>query len=119
MVTPGTDRGVRRGQVYWVDFGPAKSSVQAGRRPVLVVQNDVGNRYSPNTIVVAMTTRIARKDYPTEVRLPDELFGKPSVVRCGQMLTVAQDRLIGAAIASLDPATMSRVDTALQLSLGL
>ncbi len=119
MVTPPSDRGVRRGQVYWTDFTPGRGSEQTGRRPGLVVQNDVGNRFSPTTIVLSMTTRVSARDYPTQVRLPDELFGKPSTVRCSQVLTVDQSRLIGPPIASLDSATMARVDEALRLSLGL
>jgi mRNA interferase MazF len=120
MVNAGpTDRGVRRGQVYWVDFDPARGSEQSGRRPALVVQNDVGNRFSPTTIVAALTTRVGEKEYPTEVRLADEIFGKPSTVLAGQLLTVAQDRLLESPIARLDDATMEHVDAALRLSLGL
>ena len=119
MVTAPCDRGVRRGQVYWVDFSPARGSEQAGRRPGLVVQNDIGNRHSPTTIVAAMTTKVAPKEYPTEVRLPDDLFGKPSAVLCGQVLTLSQDRLVGAPVASLDATVMARVDEALRLSLGV
>jgi mRNA interferase MazF len=113
------DRGVRRGHVYWVDFDPARGSEQTGRRPALVIQNDVGNRHSPTTIVAAMTTRIAEKQYPIEVRLPDDLFGKPSTVLCGQVLTVSQVRLVGPPVARLDAAIMTEVDSALRLSLGL
>ncbi|MBE0418085.1 MAG: type II toxin-antitoxin system PemK/MazF family toxin [Coriobacteriia bacterium] len=110
---------VRRGEVYWVDFSLSRGSEQAGRRPVLVVQNDVGNRFSPTSIVAAMTTRVADKEYPTEVRLPDELFGRPSVVLCGQLLTVAQDRLSARPVARLDDALLTRVDRALARSLGI
>jgi mRNA interferase MazF len=107
------------GQVFWVDFIPARGSEQAGRRPALIVQNDVGNRYSPNTIVAAMTTRVAEKDYPTEVRLPEALFGKPSSVLCAQLLTISQQRLVGLPVARLDAPTMANVDAALKLALGL
>jgi len=113
------DRGVRRGQIFWVDFDPSRGSEQAGLRPALVVQNDVGNRYSPNTVVAAMTTKLGDKAYPTEVRLSDELFGKPGVVLCSQILTVGQERLGSSAVAQLDEATMARVDAALRLSLAL
>ena len=110
---------VRRGEVYWIDFSPARGSEQGGHRPALVVQNDVGNRFSPTTIVAAMTSRVADEEYPTEVRLPDELFGKPSVVLCGQLLTIAQDRLSARPAARLDDALMVRVDRALARSLGI
>ncbi len=119
MVTPPNDRGVRRGQVYWTDFGSGQGSEQSGRRPAVVVQNDVGNRFSPTTIVAPMTTRVGAKEYPTEVRLPDELFGKPSTVRTAQVRAISQSRLIGPPVASLDSATMARVDEALRLSLGV
>jgi mRNA interferase MazF len=110
---------VRRGEVYWVDFSPARGSEQGGRRPALVVQNDVGNRFSPTTIVAAMTSSVADTEYPTEVRLPDELFGKPSVVLCAQLLTVAQDRLSAQPATRLDDSLMVRVDRAMKRSLGL
>ncbi len=110
---------VRRGEIYWVDFSPSRGSEQAGRRPALVVQNDVGNRFSPTTIVAAMTSRVAEKDYPTEVRLADELFGRPSTVLCGQLLAVATERLSAAPVVRLDDAYMARVDRALKRSLGL
>jgi mRNA interferase MazF len=110
---------VRRGEVYWVDFSPARGSEQKGHRPALVVQNDVGNRFSPTTIVAAMTSRVADREYPTEVRLPDEMFGKPSAVLCAQLLTVAQDRLSARPVARLDDALMIRVDRALARSLGI
>lgn len=115
---PG-ERGVRRGQVLWVDFDSSRGAEQAGRRPALVIQNDVGNRYSPNTIVAAMTTRVGQKEYPTEVRLADHVFGKPSTVLCTQLLTISQERLVGPPVIQLDATTMARVAAALRLSLGL
>ena len=120
MVTPvPEDLGIRRGHVFWIDFSPSRGSEQAGRRPALVVQNDVGNRYSPTTVVAAMTTRIGDREYPTEVRLTDDTFGKPSVVLCSQLLTISQDRLVGSPVVRLDAQTMARVDEALRLSLAL
>jgi len=120
MVAPTPeDRGVRRGQVFWADFSPSRGSEQSGRRPALVIQNDVGNRYSPNTVVAAMTTKVGDREYPTEVRLADDTFGKPSVVLCSQLLTISQDRLVGTPVAMLDSRTMARIDVALRLSLAL
>jgi mRNA interferase MazF len=110
---------VRRGEVYWIDFSSARGSEQGGHRPALVIQNDVGNRFSPTTIVAAMTSRVADREYPTEVRLPDEVFGKPSVVLCGQLLTIAQERLSARPVTRLDEALMARVDRALARSLGI
>lgn len=102
-----------------MDFSPSRGSEQSGRRPALIVQNDVGNRFSPTTVVAAMTTQVSAKEYPTEVRLADEVFGHPGVVLCQQLLTVATDRAIGTPVVRLDPETMARVDAALKLSLGL
>jgi len=113
------DRDIRRGQVFWVDFCVPRGSEQAGRRPALVVQNDVGNRYSPNTIVAAMTTRVGNKEYPTEVQLADDVFARPSTVLCAQLLTISRERLESPPVAQLDDVTMARVDAALKLSLGL
>jgi mRNA interferase MazF len=111
--------GARRGDVFWVDFTPSRGGEQEGQRPALVIQNDVGNRYSPNTIVAAMTTKVGERTYPTEVRLSDAVFGKPSTVLCAQLLTISQERLVGPPVARLDATTMALVDAALGLSLGL
>jgi mRNA interferase MazF len=118
VILAANDRGVRRGQVFWVDFSQSRGSEQTGRRPALVIQNDVGNRFSPDTVVAAMTTSIGDSSYPTEVRLSDDMFGKPSVVMCSQLLTITQERLMGPPVARLDMTTMARVDAALRLSLG-
>jgi mRNA interferase MazF len=115
----GGPGAVRRGEIFWVDFSAARGSEQAGKRPALVIQNDVGNRFSPTTIVAAMTTKVSEREYPTEVRLADSVFGRPSVVLCQQVRTIATERVLGAPVTRLDAATMARVDSALKLSLGL
>ena len=83
---------VRRGEIYWVEFNPVKGSEQAGLRPALVVQNDVGNRYSPTTIVVAITRTIPPRPYPFTVVIEPEESGlsERSAVNCSQMVTVQQ-----------------------------
>jgi mRNA interferase MazF len=108
----------RRGQIYWVDFTPARGSEQAGIRPALVVQNDIGNRASSTTIVAAVTSRLPSADYPFLVRLPDGLLPKRSVVKCDQLMTVTKQRL-GDLLATLPPDLMARVDDALLVSLGV
>lgn len=108
----------RRGQVCWVDFSPGRGSEQAGTRPALVVQNDIGNRASATTIVAAITSRLPTADYPFLVRLPDGLLPKPSVVKCDQLMTVAKRRL-GKRLATVPPDVMARVDEALLVSLGV
>lgn len=108
----------RRGEVYWVDFTPARGSERAGVRPALVVQNDIGNRASSTTIVAALTSRLPSAEYPFLVRLPDGLLPKPSVVKCDQLMTVTKGRL-GGLLATVPPEVMARVDDALLVSLGV
>ena len=83
---------VRRGEVYWVEFNPVKGSEQGGIRPALVVQNDTGNRFSPTTVVVAITRTIPPQPYPFVVVVEPEESGLParSAVNCAQMATIQQ-----------------------------
>jgi mRNA interferase MazF len=80
---------VKRGEVFWVDFDPARGSEQAGLRPAVVVQNNVGNKYSPTTIVIVVTTT-ARKQYPFLVPLEAGEGGlkKDSAANAAQVLTI-------------------------------
>ncbi|MBM2812433.1 MAG: PemK-like protein [Chloroflexi bacterium] len=118
---------IQRGDVFWVDWNPARGSEQAGVRPALVVQNDVGNRASATTIVAAITSRLERV-YPFMVRLAADESGLPrdSVVNLSQVVTIAQDRLLPPrGEATLRPLghvsypKMTEVDTALRVSLGI
>ena len=83
---------VKRGEVYWVEFDPVRGSEQGGLRPALVVQNDVGNRYSPTTVVVAITRTSPPRPYPFAVMAESEESCLPerSVVNCAQMATSQQ-----------------------------
>ncbi len=123
---------VRRGEIYWVDFDPVKGSEQSGLRPALVVQNDLGNRHSPTTVVAAVTRRMPPRPYPFVVVLTPEDTGlpEPSVVNCSQLATIQQSgthsRLRPAQgestvkpVASLNGTAMSRVDAALRYNLAL
>jgi mRNA interferase MazF len=110
---------VRRGGIYDIDFDPARGSEEGKTRPALVVQNDVGNRHSPTTIVVAITSQIPSKRYPFHVALPASLLGMPGTILCEQMLTVDKRRVLSAARADIDTETQQRVDEALRHSLGL
>jgi mRNA interferase MazF len=109
----------RRAEVYWADLDPVVVSEQGGRRPVVVVQNDIGNRRSPTTIVVPLSSRIPRQRFPFHVLLDSSLTPKPSVVKCNQVRQVDKSRLHPGRIAVLDAETMARVDEALRISLGL
>jgi mRNA interferase MazF len=109
----------RRGEIYFVDFSPSRGSEQGGVRPGLIIQNDAGNLNSPTTIVAAISTQ-RRRTYPFHVQVTPLDSGLPqqSVVKCEQIKTVDQSRLMRLA-GSLNPAKMREVDEALHLSLGL
>ena len=111
---------VRRGEIYWLQLPPATGSEQAGRRPVLVIQNDAGNRASPTTIVAAITSQPRRRRYPFQVPFTAQESGLhlDGTVLCEQIQTIEQirlDRLAGA----LNEERMEEADLALKRSLGL
>jgi len=83
---------VQRGEIYWVEFDPVKGNEQGGLRPALVVQNDIGNRFSPTTVVVAVTRTIPPQVYPFIVVIEPQESGLPvrSAVNCAQMATIQQ-----------------------------
>lgn len=109
---------IKRGQVYWVDFSPVRGREQGGLRPALVVQNDIGNRYAPTTIVAAITSKLSSRAYPMNVRLPKGILRQPSEILCSQLRTVDKGRL-EEFIATLDQRMMGKVDTALKVTLAL
>lgn len=115
-----TDLDVKRGDVFYADLNPVVGSEQGGVRPVLVVQNDIGNRHSPTTIVTAVTSRIKRAKLPTHVELPASqgFLAFDSVVLLEQLRTIDKARLLQH-ICTLDSDTMRRVDRAAEISLGL
>ena len=108
-----------RGEIYYVDWSPGRGSEQAGVRPALIVQNDVGNRFSPTTIVAAISTRPG-KLYPFHVAITAEESGlrRDSVVKCEQIQTVDQTRLERLA-GRLSADRIQEVDVALRRSLGI
>ena len=109
---------VKRGELYYADLSPAGGSEQGGARPVLVVQNDTGNKYSPTVIAAAVTSRINKAKLPTHIELP-QAYGlqKDSVILLEQIRTIDKKRLMSR-IGQLPPATMSRVNKAILISLG-
>jgi len=112
-------REIKRGEIYWVDWSPGRGSEQSGLRPTLVVQNDVGNRFSPTIIVAALTTAI-EKPYPFLVKVTAEESGLPKVstVNLAVILTVDKTRLRNRC-GELSGAKMLEVDEAIKASLGL
>lgn len=108
----------RRGEIYEVDFNPSRGSEQAGVRPGLVVQNDIGNAAAPTTVVVAVTSREPRKPYPFLVDLTGAGLPKRSWAHCSQLYTVDKARLVRL-MGVADAGVMGRIDAALCHALGL
>ena len=111
---------VKRGDVYFADLSPVVGSEQGGVRPVLVIQNDIGNRFSPTVIVAAITAQIQKAKLPTHVEIDAKKYGfeRDSVILLEKIRTIDKQRLTDK-ITHLDEVMMSRVDEALQISLGL
>ena len=109
---------VRRGNIYYADLSGATGSEQDGIRPVLIIQNDTGNKFSPTVIVAAITSKEKRSDLPTHVYLSVE-FGlrESSIVMLEQIRTLDKSRL-GRYVGSIDNKTMQSVEKALAISLG-
>jgi len=111
---------IKRGEIYYAQLNPVVGSEQGGIRPVLVVQNDIGNQYSPTTIILAITSQINKAKLPTHVELKGEEFGleRDSVILAEQIRTVDKTRL-KQRISVLNEDTMAKVNQALSVSLGL
>lgn len=111
---------VKRGFVFFADLSPVVGSEQGGFRPVLVVQNNVGNKFSPTVIVAAITSHIEKAKLPTHVELKAKQHGleKDSVILLEQIRTIDKQRL-QQKITELDEKTMLLIDEALKISLGL
>ena len=110
---------IKRGDLYYADLSPVVGSEQGGVRPVLVVQNDVGNKYSPTIIAAAVTSQINKAKLPTHIELSAIDYGlsKDSVVLLEQIRTLDKRRL-KEKIGELSFSTMQKVNTALLISLG-
>lgn len=123
---------VKRGEIYWVEFDPVKGSEQGRLRPALIVQQDIGNQYSPTTVVVAITRTLPPRPYPFVVVVEPEESGLParSAINCSQIATIQKDepgsrlhpwpgepgvRPIG----QLSARKMAEVNRALRYNLGL
>jgi len=111
---------VKRGDVYFADLSPVVGSEQGGTRPVLILQNDIGNRFSPTVIVAAITAQIQKAKLPTHVEINAKKYGfeRDSVILLEQIRTIDKQRLTDK-ITYLDETMMQKVNEALQISLGL
>ena len=111
---------IRRGDIYYADLSPVVGSEQGGLRPVLIIQNDVGNRYSPTVIAAAITSKLGKSKMPTHIDVYAERFGlvKDSVILLEQIRTIDKTRL-REKMGHLDEALMDRVNEAIAVSFGL
>ena len=111
---------VRRGDIYYADLSPVVGSEQGGLRPVLIIQNDVGNRYSPTVIAAAITSRMGKTRLPTHIDIYADKAGlaKDSVILLEQVRTLDKRRL-KEKMGHLDDDMMNSVNTAIAVSFGL
>lgn len=111
---------IKRGDIFYADLSPVVGSEQGGVRPVLIIQNDIGNKYSPTVIVSAITSQINKAKLPTHVEIRADDFGllKDSVILLEQIRTVDKKRL-RERIGRLDDELMSKVNEGLYISIGL
>ena len=111
---------VRRGDIYFADLSPVVGSEQGGMRPVLIVQNDTGNRHSPTVIAAAITSQTGKARLPTHIELSAKTYGLPkdSVVLLEQIRTLDKKRL-REHMGRVDDAVMQKVDSAIAVSFGL
>ncbi len=111
---------VKRGDIYYADLSPVIGSEQGGVRPVLIVQNDIGNKYSPTVIAAAITSQINKAKMPTHIEIDAGGFGlsKDSVVLAEQIRTIDKKRL-KEKIGHIDQSVMDKVNEALEISFGL
>jgi len=111
---------IKRGDIFYADLNPTKGSEQAGRRPVIVIQNNTGNKMAPTTIVAPLTTKKFLKEYPTNVHVKKSMadLKEDSVILLAQIRTVDKNRL-GRKIGAVSGEFLKRVDEAIKISLGL
>lgn len=111
---------IKRGDLYYADLSPVVGSEQGGVRPVLIIQNNIGNKYSPTVIIAAITSQINKAKLPTHIEISANEYGlnKDSVILLEQIRTIDKKRL-REKIGYLDESMMVKVDNSLQISLGL
>ena len=114
------DTSVKRGDIFYADLSPVVGSEQGGVRPVLIIQNDTGNRYSPTVIVAAITSQTGKARLPTHIELAAQNYGltRNSVVLLEQIRTLDKRRL-REKMGRVDRELMDRVDNAIAVSFGL
>ena len=109
---------IRRGDVYYADLSPVVGSEQGGVRPVVVVQNDKGNRYSKTIIVAPISKKMSKPPSPTHVIFSDDSLSYVSMILCEQLRTIDKKRL-GQWICTLDEKTLEKINRAIRVSLSI
>ena len=111
---------IKRGDVFYADLSPVIGSEQGGVRPVLIIQNDIGNKYSPTVIVAAITAQIQKAKIPTHIEVDADIYGleRNSVILLEQLRTIDKQRLTDK-ITHLSVELMGKVDESICISLGL
>lgn len=111
---------IKRGDMFYADLSPVIGSEQGGVRPVLIIQNDIGNKYSPTVIAAAITSQTSKNKLPTHININSNEYGlmKDSVILTEQIRTIDKSRL-KEKIGQVDTNTMSKVNNALGVSFGL
>ena len=116
---------VKRGDIYYADLSPVVGSEQGGLRPVLIIQNDIGNKYSPTVIAAAITSRLGKTKLPTHIDVirsddseKDYGLARDSVILLEQIRTIDKRRLKNL-VAEVDDEVMAQVDKAIKISLGV
>ena len=114
------DTTVKRGDIFYADLSPVVGSEQGGTRPVLIVQNDTGNKHSPTVIAAAITSQTGKAKLPTHIELNAQSVGlsRDSVILLEQIRTIDKSRL-RERMGKLDDKTMNKVDSAIAVSFGL
>ena len=108
-------REVKKGEMYYADLSPVVGSEQGGIRPVIILQNDKGNHYSPTTIIASVTSRKKKKHLPTHIKIKIPNSKRKSVVMLEQVRTIDKSRLLEY-IGKLDNGTMQEIDNAVKIS---
>ena len=111
---------IKRGDIFYADLRPVVGSEQGGIRPVLIIQNNVGNRHSPTVICAAITSKMNKAKLPTHIEINAELYGieKDSVILLEQVRTIDKSRL-REKVCHLDESVMRRINQGLEVSLAL
>lgn len=110
---------IKRGEIYYADLSPVVGSEQGGIRPVIVIQNDIGNKYSPTVIIAAITSKLTKAKIPTHIELSSNIYpiSKDSVILLEQIRTIDKTRL-KEKICKVDNILLKRINEALLVSLG-